>query len=944
VIQDVEAYADRFARIKAIIVADNKRNGAQHQPNNTSRPSTVSSFRGPYAGDPAANLRPSNGTSKRDDELMLPSVSAGPPTNRSDSPHRKPPVQPKPQTLHGRAVHQNAPQINGDLAERFAKLRGPSTQIDTGSARSSQDLSVKMPSPSEYHSSRPAGPRDMPHGYAPPLNTQFAASFPKEPSPTYSPARNLSLPANINPPRSTARSIIGTGGRSNYMASSASSHAPNSQPDSYFPTQQSTQSSATRTQSINKPIELQITVDRLYDYIRIYRVLLVDLRDRTFFDEGHIYVGQIICIEPSSLQDGSSAEQLRERLVISPDEEQELFERRHEFDLVVYYDASTKTNTFINKYNPNPEELVLKRFYETLHEFNTEKPLKRPPIFLMGGIAAWVDLVGPQSLKPSQTLSYIVNGKPRHAATRRLLAQGHAAQSHLQNLRKREYVPMDSEEHRQWLEEVRRGRSVVERRLEEEEDEITSPIYHTTEDFLRRYPDVEDQQSMMYPPSRSQVPNHYSAPPIPSAPSRPAPSVPRVSYSGVHERETARQSGGNDLPAYISPGRAGTLPLHRTGLVNFGVTCYMNSVVQCLSANPTLTNLFLSRRYTHDLQRRNFKGTKGILPEAYETLLSNLYKGDTSAIRPSTFRRSCARFNVGWGEDRQQDAKEFLEFVLDYLHEDLNTTWEKLPLKTLTDSEEQGRERLPRLYAAMIEWGRYQHRDKSLIGNLFAGQHASILTCRTCRLTSTTYEAFWSISVEIPHDRTCDVRDCLRSYCSSERLDLEDAWRCPRCKANREADKKITITRAPDTLVLHFKRFSASRTQNVRKIHTPIYFPLQGLDMGPYMERALTSDQQDYIASNTRDPHKQLAMLKSDPAMNGPFMYNAYAVIRHIGANIGSGHYTAMVKDRSKGCWREYNDERIRDFLPANLSEAESLQNGKAYVVFYERERVAGGI
>lgn len=70
------------------------------------------------------------------------------------------------------------------------------------------------------------------------------------------------------------------------------------------------------------------------------------------------------------------------------------------------------------------------------------------------------------------------------------------------------------------------------------------------------------------------------------------------------------------------------------------MTCYMNSVIQCLSANGALTSLFLSGRYAQDLQKNNFKGTQGILPEAYATLLSNLYKGDTSAIRPSTFRVS----------------------------------------------------------------------------------------------------------------------------------------------------------------------------------------------------------------------------------------------------------------------------------------------------------------
>jgi ubiquitin carboxyl-terminal hydrolase 8 len=110
------------------------------------------------------------------------------------------------------------------------------------------------------------------------------------------------------------------------------------------------------------------------------------------------------------------------------------------------------------------------------------------------------------------------------------------------------------------------------------------------------------------------------------------------------------------------------------------------------------------------------------------------------------------------------------------------------------------------------------------------------------------------------------------------------------------------------------------------------------------MEPAITPEQESYVMGNARDADAQLTGLRTDPAMNGPYMYNAYAVIWHVGNTLGSGHYIAFVKDKAKGCWRAFNDERIHDFEPANLSEKDRLQNEKAYVVFYERERVAGGI
>jgi ubiquitin carboxyl-terminal hydrolase 8 len=645
-VKELKSNEERFVRIKDIIKNDNKRNGAHHR--TTSTPATT-----------RPTSRNGSTVSRRDDELMLPEVPTTVPNGRAsptgslDSSRRKPAVQPKPQSLHGRAVHQSLSAVNGvnDLAQRFANLRGSGPPVDTASARSSHDLSVKMPSPADFSlMGRPLGPRSMAppsRGMLPPppklpLNTQLAASLPKEPSPTYSPARNISGPSSINAPRSTPRSLNGTGGRSNSMAASSySSHAPNANgaPDSYFPAQHTVRDHAGRTRSVSKSVELEVEASMLYDYFRMYNVLTIDVRDRADFDAGHIYVRNIMCIEPLTLRDGDSAEQLLDRLVISPDEEQAMFDRRSDFDVVVYYDDSTKSIDFMHKHNRSEQEVALKRLFDTLHEFSADKPLRRPPVLLKGGLDAWVDLVGQQALRMSTTAAVVAGAPTRTKAIHRSPATSHLSKNTLQRRQRREYVPMDNEEQQRWLEEARKGRAAVEVPAAdgEEDEEPTSPFYRSTEDFLRRYPDVEAEQSMMYP-SKFQSTNQYVAPAIPVAPSRPPPSVPRVSYSGVHERQDLQQNRQTSM--YNSQPQFSNLRLHKTGLLNFGVTCYMNSVVQCLGGHLLLSDLFLTGRYQRDLQRDNWKGTKGILPEAYATLLSNLYKGDVTSVRPSTFRVS----------------------------------------------------------------------------------------------------------------------------------------------------------------------------------------------------------------------------------------------------------------------------------------------------------------
>ena len=982
---------EKFFNIKKIIQADNARNGTQSNPASM----RAVSQRSHHDEWPSFRSRPAspNGLARRDDELMLPpapSTNSSAQSGRaspvpSTSPRRKPVPQPKPPSLHGQALHHNAASAAGipdDLVERFTRLKGASAPIDT-SVSSHRQPDIRMPSPTQYQSAnRPSGPRDMPSrpNIAPPqpqprpLNTQIAF-MPKEPSPTYSPARNLSMPAEINPPRSTVRSMFGTGGRTNSMASV---HRSDSEAQFSLP----------RRKSVTNRPETHISNEQLYDYLRMYNVLLIDVRSREDFDGGHIYWNSIMCVEPAALQDGGSAEQLAERLVLSPDDEQEMFSRRDEYDLVVYYDDCTESMSFLSRPPRNERELALGRLYNTLYNFNQDKPLQLPPILLEGGLVAWASLVGQQALKLSSTCASVPRG------ARPPPSSGHGSVGHRRRLR--EYAPMDPDEEARWLEEARRGRRVLSSSpvLEPQEMDDMDPsdsgdivpqdhhsqrqssaapskhvngqhrfepddvpsLVRSPSEFVRRYPEVDvERQSMVYP-------THDSAPlqrprpnDVPAPPSRPAPSLPRLSYGGVGQRVvTPNNVQPVQPPVYRRPNTYARLRLPRTGLVNFGVTCYMNATIQCLNATIPMTTMFLQDWFVGHIQRENWKGTKGVLTENYATLIRDLWHGAVSAERLARFRALCARLNSGWGTEVQQDAKEFLEFLLDALHEDMNVVWARTPLRDLTPDQEARREQHPTILAACAEWARYCHRQKSVIQDLFTGQHASRICCLTCRRTSTTFEAFNSLSVQIPSDRSTDLQSCLRAYCTTETLAGDDMWACPGCKERRVATKTLTLTRAPDVLVVHFKRFSAVPGRQAKKVHTVVDFPLQGLDLEPHMQPRLTAADEG-LAGSYRGPAAGgqppmpnqvdgfVPTVKTDPAINGPFKYNAFAVLRHLGTTLTAGHYVACVKDRAKGCWVRFNDDRVTEFEPAQLSRRDRLQNKEAYLVFYERERVAGG-
>ncbi|KAF7719848.1 Ubiquitin carboxyl-terminal hydrolase [Penicillium ucsense] len=862
------------------------------------------------------------------------------------------------------------------LAERFARLKTLKNADGTGvnaasspvqALRGSSDqffgrarntVTTTQTSATETPYNRPLGPRTMDsstHFPSVPPKVPINTSMPRAPDPAYSPIYTVpNQPPPSNPPGTSAESARSLPQRYSQLANSPRESPSRSTDDHTYRTRTpngGSSSRETRSNSPDLPYNTHITAHDLMDYLRRFSVLVIDVRPRDQFDLGHIYAKSVICVEPIVLKENVSAEELEERLVVSPDYEQALFERRNEFDLVVYYDQQTASVSYLAGSPVGTSAPHLRALHDTLYEFNEYKPLKagRPPALLLGGLDAWIDLVGPQSLATSSTAAVMGSLQSKRTRPRpgkplgRVPTMASANSSfEVRKRRLREFTPLNSEELSAWLERSRKEEIDTSHYLEEEsvpeddqeldDGEPPTPLVHSYEAFLRRFPEPHQlQQSMMHPDSRRSVDSasRFSAP-VPMAPLRPPPAVSRPSYSGVSDGRHAqphvqRQNSANRAPLYTSSSYLSRLKLPRTGLHNFGVTCYMNSTLQCLNATVMMSKFFIDDRYRHYVQK-NWKGSQGVMPGLYANLIRSLWKGDVEVIMPSSFRNFCGRLNREWAIDRQQDAKEFFDFLVDCLHEDLNINWQRNPLRPLTTSQEMQRERMPVQKVSEIEWNRYSHREDSFISSLFAGQHASRLKCTTCRQTSTTYEAFYSISVEIPTEGTGDIYQCLRSYCQEEMLSGDEVWKCPHCKCDRIATKQIIVTRAPQILVVHFKRFSASKTQSARKIHTPIEFPLHGLRMDdyivPYPQAKSSGDSG--LGSST------------GPA-TPPFTYDAFGVLRHIGSSMGSGHYVSLVRDAERQCWRKFDDDRVTDFSPRDLRPRDRLQNEQAYIVFYER-------
>lgn len=719
-----------------------------------------------------------------------------------------------------------------------------------------------------------------------------------------------------------------------------------------------------RRKSVHMPLETRIGADKLYDYLSLFNVLLIDFRSRDDFDQGHIYHRNLICIEPLAMRPGMSAEEVSEGLVLSPEEEQDMFFNRDQYDVVVYFDADTESDAYLSR--PKTEsDMKLKSLHEALYDYNQDKPLQRPPIMLIGGIAGWVDLLGNQSLKVSNTKARSKQGRP---LTRRPPQRDGAMR--IPKRRLREYNPLDPEEEKSWRDRAK-SESVKEAPPaaftddtgEDEEQNDAKDHFPSIEQFNAQFPNtasmgLEPHAPMDGPTYRSvpepsaNIPQYPSRPPpsvYPQVPTRPAPAAPRMGYTGVSDRAVSQntpppRTSSNMVP-YISPKYlTENLRLPKTGLKNFGSTCYMNATLQALSATTPLTVLFLNDGFKRLVQKTNWKGSRGLLPDMYSNVIRELWKDNVDFIKPSTFFKFCGRLNSTFSDPgQQQDAQEFFSFVVDCLHEDFNGDWDRPPLRVLTTKEEAERERRPRLLVAKMEWARWLYRDNSFMSSLFYGQQSSRVRCPKCNATSTTYDSWALLQLEIskPQDNSREVqlRDCLKNHFGDELLDEDNKWKCSGpngCGTEQRASKKLTITRAPHCLVIGLKRFNA---EGSHKLQTPVRFPLEGLDMGEFILPAPSSAEENAIRANYgRDSLDGL-----DPGMKGPYIYDAYAVVRHMGSTIRSGHYIAAVKDRARGVWRMFNDTQSHDFNPERLNPRDALDNDQAYLILYQRREVGKG-
>eukprot|EP00045_Choanoeca_perplexa_P006467 m.55067 g.55067 ORF g.55067 m.55067 type:complete len:428 (-) comp13649_c0_seq31:2110-3393(-) len=327
---------------------------------------------------------------------------------------------------------------------------------------------------------------------------------------------------------------------------------------------------------------------------------------------------------------------------------------------------------------------------------------------------------------------------------------------------------------------------------------------------------------------------------------------------------------------------------YHSGLENFGNTCYCNSVLQALYSCVPFRQAVLTYRFKDPAKQQNMLHA---LADLYYKMGTKKRRG---AIPPRHFHQMLRADNEAYNNSMQQDAQEFLNYLLNRLAE--------LVL------EKNGSDP-----SSANSSANSTESTQTWVHEIFQGTLTNELKCMTCESVKTQNESFLDLSVDVTQN--CSLTSCLRNYSSTETLCDDSKYQCETCCSKQEGQKRLRISKLPNIFAVQLKRFKYSPTLNsMQKLSWRVVHPVE-LRLVNVMEGAEDAER----------------------------VYDLFAIVIHIGQHLSRGHYISMVK--SGDHWLLYDDDRVDQMTEDDLeiffghTQLQSRNNRNsetAYLLFYQ--------
>lgn len=244
---------------------------------------------------------------------------------------------------------------------------------------------------------------------------------------------------------------------------------------------------------------------------------------------------------------------------------------------------------------------------------------------------------------------------------------------------------------------------------------------------------------------------------------------------------------------------------------------------------------------------------------------------DAPAKIQSCLRIFAEHFKCG----RQEDAHEFLRYVIDACHNKC------LQLKKLR--RKGGGETI--------------NGGSSVVKEIFGGALQSQVKCLACGAESNKVDEIMDISLDILN--SCSLKEAMQKFFQPEVLDGNNKYKCDNCKKLVPARKQMSVLQSPNILVIQLKRF-------------------EGI-FGGKIDKAIAFEEvlvlSSFMCKASQDPQPE---------------YKLFGTIVHSGFSPDSGHYYAYIKD-AIGRWYCCNDSYV------SVSTLQEVLSEKVYILFFIR-------
>ncbi|XVF79313.1 hypothetical protein PTKIN_Ptkin14bG0211400 [Pterospermum kingtungense] len=335
-------------------------------------------------------------------------------------------------------------------------------------------------------------------------------------------------------------------------------------------------------------------------------------------------------------------------------------------------------------------------------------------------------------------------------------------------------------------------------------------------------------------------------------------------------------------PSLLSEKRKKGPPL---GLRNLGNSCYLNSVLQCLTYTPPLANFCLRSLHSSfcDASSNKPRDCAFCILEAWITRSLTL---DLTLDAPSKILSCLKLFAENFRFGRQEDAHEFLRYVIDACHKTC------LRLKKLRRKGSEGG-----------GGGGDAVNGNTVVKEIFGGALQSQVKCLGCGGESNKVDEIMDISLDILNSSS--LKEAMHKFFQPEVLDGNNKYKCENCKKLVAARKQLSIRKAPNILVIQLKRFDGI--------------------FGGKIDRLIAFEEVLVVSS-----------FMSKASQDARPEYNLFATIVHSGYSPESGHYYAYIKD-AMGRWYRCNDSFV------SISTLQEVLSEKVYILFFARTNQGPG-